>query len=961
MIEEESAVLVGRHAHLELLDQALDRVRNGQLAVVEISGESGIGKTRILGELAQRARAAGFMVCAGSGTQIEQSVPFGVYVEALQPMAPPTIDEQDDRAVALRMLRDRDSARLPGAPTSVDLFDLHAGLRRLLSDRVALCLDDLHWADPASLELTEYLLRKPPQGPALIAVAFRNVQPHSGIIDAVARLGAASFRITLPPLAPAELEALLPDQSPHRRALILQASRGNPRHVEVLTRLGDDALAVLADDLDMPEYDLADSPARHLLAGLATEITALVPAAQRVAHAAAVVSEPADINLVAHVAQLSVKAVVEAVDQMHRLGLVRVDGACLRFRHPLLRVTAYWLAGPAWRIGAHARAASYLEQHGGALNVRADHTARSARQGDEAAVRLLIEASRAGFYRVPAKAARWLEAALRIIPDTNPWPTRRPALVLRYLHALALSGQPPTNRNALRELLHRDRPLPTQAVAVGAALARLRGDLDEAAALLGNQVISQGQQPVTEAARRIELAAVAVLDADPADALDHAQRALGLLGTGRPELTAAAQVLQAWAALDSGHPAAAVEYIERAAAMADAASDTALRPRVEMLCALAWVELRLGRMAAAARHLARTRHLIGQINQSGALPYLLIVQGALHCRRGNLAKALESLDGATAVAHRLGNLELVAMADTVRLRPQLWLAGPAAAITAGRRLTEARRPRSGLALRMAKLEIAVAHAVAKEAVCLDLAAALRPKSADPLALITNNAIQAMMAARTGDLAVARERADQADAVATGAGLPYERGLASYVKGYVAARANCLREATALVRDAITWFTSAGAAVEVARAHHLMAQLHRRAGRHEQSRAEFAHAKSGYLACGANWLLTTLPKMGVRSVPRLRETTMADKLTVREEEIAQLVTVGLSNQEIASRLFLSRRTVESHVSRIFAKLDVRSRVHLAHRLKSPAAPRHDSPAPERLVTVGSDFKGQLPET
>lgn len=940
-------MLVGRHAQVELLNQALDRVRNGQFTVIEISGEPGTGKTRLLAELARRAATAGLRTCTGGATPMEQTVPFGVYAEALQPVAPG--EEHDDCVTALRALREQ--ARVPSPQPSVDLFAVHTGIRRLLGDGVALCLDDLHWADPASLALTEYLLRKPPQGAALIAVSCNSAWSHPGITDALSRLGAAAFRVAVTPLTPADLDALLPAEPQHRRNLIFKASLGNPRYIQALVNLNDAALAALATD--PPGYDLADGPVRHLLASLAAEIITLDPTAQCIAHAAAVVGDPAAIDLVTQVAQRPVQVIEETVDRMHRSGLIHVDGALLRFRHPLLRMAAYRLAGPAWRLEAHARAALHLERHGGALDVRAHHTERSARHGDESAARVLIEAARTHAYQTPATAARWLGTALRILPSTARWSRRRPALVLRYAHTLALSGQLRAGRDALREVLHTGGPVYAPAVAINTMLARLHGDRDEVAALLGNQ--TPVRAPLAETVRRIELAAVALLHSDPAKALEHAEQALELLDTDRPELIAAAAALRAWAALEDGRPAEAEEHIDWAAALASTAADTALLPRIEVLCALAWVELRLGRIDAAAGHLARSRNLIDHIDQSNALPYLLIVEGAVECRRGRVARSLELLDEAAAVARRQGNAELASVAEAVRLRPLLWVVGPAAAIAAGRRLAEADRPHSKLARRIAELGVAVAHLAADDDTAGDLVC-VGPEPADPLASVALHAVRAMSAAREGNVTTAREFADRAATVAGDAGLSYEQGLAAYARGYVSARAGRLTEAVAAAREAVARFAAAGAAVDVARAHHLLGYLHQRAGQQKQSREEFVRAESGYLTCGARWLLTTLPRADTGAAATRRPVAVTDKLTAREQEIAHLVTRGLSNQEIATRLFLSRRTVESHVSRIFAKLHVRSRVHLTNRLNGPGAVL-PAEGPTELVTVN----GRQPRT
>ncbi|MDG4830832.1 LuxR family transcriptional regulator [Solwaraspora sp. WMMD1047] len=972
--------LVGRTRQVELLDAAVRRVAAGQFAVVEICGEPGVGKTRMLAELAHRAKAAGLRVCSGAGTEFEQSVPFAVYTEALGgPVEHSAGRPGGDGALG----------QLPGGPVSpADRLRVHAATRRQLTGS-ALLLDDLHWTDQASLDLTEYLIRKPPT-PALIAVAYRTARPHPGVIDAIGHLGAAGFRMTLPPLDAIDLAALLPRVPAHRRALILKISNGNPLYIEALARLDDAALADLALDPGPATPDSTDGSRRQLLGWLASEITALDPPAQLVAQAAAVVGEHAAIDLLAEVAQLPVDTVVEAVDQMYRAGLIATDGPWFRFRHPLLRAAAHGLAGPAWRVAAHGRAADYLRRHGGSVHVVAHHTERSARHGDEQATETLVEAGCALVAVAPAEAARWLGAALRILPGSQRWRDRRPDILLNYARALGLSGDLRRSWEVLQELRDADGQIRAEAVAFSAIVARMRGDIEEADALLHAQQAGGSLRPAAEGRRQVELAALAALRADPNAAIDHGDQALRLLAGGQNELAAAAGALRAWGTLSLGRADTAIEYVRDAARLADAASDRALLPRIELFGPLAWVELRLGRVAAATRHLARARAIAERMGRSSALPYLLVVEAMLETRLGRLPAALQRAEEAAVAARQIGSTEMQAMADAVRLRPLTWVEGPTAAIAVARRLTGAGRPRSGTWSRIAQLDHAIAQAAAGATDrCLPLLAdSDEPWPVDPYTTVCRLATRAMVLARAGDHLAAAETATRAESAADAAGLDYERGLAVFAGAYVATRAERHADAIELAAVATARFAGAGAAFDEARSRQLAARAHSRSGDDRAAAREWDRAVAGYRDCGAGWLLGTMgAAAGTSTVPdrrtgpaaaEPRQTVPApanpmppaapaapglaasgpaasglaapgraasgwpldgrasagrlDKvgpLTSREREIADLVATGLTNQEIASRLFLSRRTVESHVARIFTKLDVRSRVSMAN--------------------------------
>ncbi len=310
-------VLVGRAAAVESLDAAVATVRAGRSVAVEVCGEAGLGKTRILRELARRAADAGLLVRTGRATQYEQGVPFGLFAEMVEAADGGPDDAASSVPAAVRRMLTRTPA--PGA---------------------ALLLDDVHWADSASLELTEHLLGSPPPVPVLLAVAFRSACPPARLVNAIARLGPAATLIDLPPLDAASLDVLLVGVPRRRRELILRASLGNPLYIKALSRLDDDeldSLARLAHRHDPVDADRLAGSRRSVLAGLAAEITAQQPPVQRVAHIAAVVGDHTTIDLVRHVAGLPMSMVTAAVDQLGRLGLLDADGGRLRYRHPLMR------------------------------------------------------------------------------------------------------------------------------------------------------------------------------------------------------------------------------------------------------------------------------------------------------------------------------------------------------------------------------------------------------------------------------------------------------------------------------------------------------------------------------------------------------------------------------------------------------------------------------------------------
>jgi len=911
-------VLAGRQDCVETLTTAVGRVAQGECIVVEVSGEPGAGKTRLLAEASALAAEAGLTVHEGRTTQLDRNVEFALYTDVLP--TDPAIDGHG-RATRIRV---------------------HAAVRRHLSGLagpgVALVLDDLHCADQESLELTEFLIRDPPKAPVLLVVAFRCAQSPVRIVDAITRAGDRAARLRLGPLGPGDLETLFPEAGPDRRALLMRASRGNPLYLHALARLSDIELADLLRRYQDRGVVPVVEPTRHVLRALAVDLVGLDEQVRRVAHAVAVAGDDAATDLVAQVAELPVATVADALDQLCGAGLGDMDGAWFRFRDPLIRLAGHDMAGPAWRLRAHARAADYLRVHEAPLPVLAHHVERSAQYGDEQAAGTLLDAAESLVHRAPETAACWLGTALRILPPSNPLLARRPAVLLWYARALGLSGELGRSWEVLEDLLRDRRPFPAEAVTFGMVIARLRGDLDRASALQSGDEAGPGREPAVEGQLEVQRAALEALAERPAEVLEHALRALDLLDGRRPAQAAAAHALAAWAALCDGEPSGARTHVAESTSLLDSIGNATLAPHAELVGPLAWVETRLGDLSSAARHLARACEVVERSEHSTALPYLLIVDAALRVRLGRLDDALHLLDRAMLAADRLGSPEIHAMADAVRLRPLLWTSGPAAVFTVAERLAALERPRSQTWWRVARLNLGLACAAAENVRrCLDV---LTDPGVDwppdPPAEVTRHVTLAQGLASAGDLAAASRAVTTAEAIARAANLDYELALAWYAKAFVAARAGELEQAVALADASAARFAASRAEIEQARAHHLAGVIAAKAGQSERSREAFGRAKAGYTACRATWLLAAIARDQRRcaaQLPRRGRLAAAgfETLTSRERQIADLVATGLTNQQIATKLLLSRRTVESHLARIFPKLDIRSRAALAWRL------------------------------
>ncbi|MET0684267.1 MAG: AAA family ATPase [Solirubrobacteraceae bacterium] len=955
--------LVGRSAELEVVADVLDDLSRGRSGALALVGEPGIGKSRLLDELAERAEALGHVVLTGSASELERELPFWVFVDALDehvdrlgPDALAELDEQTEAELA-NLLPSLKGAGDGGGGLEHERYRAHRAVRRLLEalardQPVVLALDDLHWADSGSVELLGALLRRPPAAQVLIVFAVRPRQlPErlSGPIDRATAAGTL-VRLDLPALGAEDAKALLGEHvSAGVAAALYDESGGNPFYLQQLAR----ALASRLDQLPAAqEVSLAGvAVPRAVAAALADELALLSDPARVVLQGAAVAGDPFEPELAAAAAAIPEHDAVDGLDELLALDLVRPTDVPrrFRFRHPLVRQAVYENAPGGWRLGAHERSATALAARGAPATTRAHHVEQAARHGDADAVAVLREAGEATARRTPAGAARWFAAALRLLPADDP---QRPALLQAHATALEATGELEAAHAALAEAL---RLVPGDASAehvelVGAcaAVEQVLGRHDAARARL-LAALEALPEPDSSAAAElmIDLGSTAFYRMEAGEARDWADRALAVAGPlGDAALEAAAAALAAMALAIDGEREAADHYRARAAALADAMDDEQLAVRLDVIAHLAAAEGYIDRFADSLAHAERGIAIARTSGRGQLFPVLIPAVNAALFGLGRLRESVESLDGAIEGARLMGTAQ-----------PLAWnlLSAAAARMMCGELDAALEDAEEAVAISR-ELHVTLVSSYAE--MILGLVLIERDDPASGIELLTGIGGGAALPASPGAwrgwdlerltqgyLALGRtddaERA-AADAVAfaTRTGLRFSEAAAERAVARVALARGDAEEAHARALASIAAAEAIGAIAEAAISRAVAGQALAAAGDAPGAIALLERAADELDACGAVRLRDAaereLGRLGRRRHRRTRrgsgDGSPLDSLTERELQIARLIVDRRTNPQIAAELFLSPKTIETHVRNLFHKLGVSSRVDVARAVE-----------------------------
>jgi len=940
--------LVGRDTELARLDAALDALDAGAGCCLAVEGEPGIGKTHLLAELRARASERGFAALTGVAAEFEREQPFSVWIDALDPYVVAqdlTSHEDWNDALAAEL-----GEVLPSLGRSVngsgaiadERYRTHRAVRSLLGllaaeQPLVIVLDDLHWSDGASVELLASLVRRGLPAPLLLALGFRSGQIDGRLSAAVAT--PAVERVCLDLLSEAEAAGLLAGIDAASAAAIYRQAGGNPFYLEQLGRARNGAAL----------------PAS--LAGAIAEELALVPEqARALLTGAAVSGEPFEPDLAAAAAGIDPDDALDALDELLRRDLVRTTDVPRRFvfRHPLVRQLVYESAGGGWRLGAHRRADAALAARGASAAERAHHVEQSAVQGDEDAIALLLDAGNAAASRAPAAASRWYSDALRLLAADDR--ERQVSVRESLARALRANGDLELCRATLLEaaelLPPDDAAHRVELTALCAAVEHWQGRHDEAHRRLmqARDSLPDGDTPAA-AAVQVELAidGFYVGGGDVGRTLEAGAVALtiarhvgdhGLIALSASVLALAEAAV--WRVDEARqHRAEALREIERL-------SDAELAARLDILYFLGWAETYLEDFDCAIERSERGVELARASGDGRLLVPMMLLPCYAFEQQGRLAEATQVAETAVEVARLSANPHLLfwslfELAWTRyfcgRLDEAIATAEESAEV--GGRLSGGTIPSSGGG---AGWVLALAH---YELGDLDRALELMYEvgSAEmeqwiPVERCLNWENLALAELARGDTDTAAAIADRALAEARRSHMRLPETLAKRTRAAVDVARGDLAAAAEGARESASAGVAIGARGQVAFSKVLLGEI---LAAQDDRRAEaievLREAERELDACGAvrvrDQTRRELRKLGARSEVRGPATGAEaglESLTAREREIADLVADRLTNPQIAEKLFLSKKTVESHIRNLFVKLGVSSRVEIARLIE-----------------------------
>jgi len=901
--------MVGRRAECARIDLLLDTACRGLSGALVLRGEAGIGKSVLLRYAADRATE--MRVLEAQGIESESELPFAGLSDLLRPSLDHLDSLPDAQSAALR------GALALGPPEPSDRFAVYTAVLNLLAataeETPVLCLiDDAQWLDSASAEAVLFVARRLEAEGVAMLFATRHSQ-ESGSNRGLENLPLRSLDTE----ATAALLAMHAAQypAPEVAERLARETGGNPLAIVELSRLLTEAQVAGREPLLEPlpagasaersfrrRVDARSEPARQAL----------------LLAAAATAGDLGPILMAARTLGLE----LSAFEEVEAAGLVAVTEARLSFPHPLVRSAAYACASPAERRAAHRALSEAVGDE-----QRPWHLAAAAFGPDEAvACALERTAQSARGRRGYAAAATALERAAQLSPEE----AQRAKRLFAAADAARQAGCTERADGLLARALESAEDVQLRA-AIQHARGRIelfRGRMNAARELLANEAITiEPLDPDLAASMLADAALASLLAGDAQGSVKTGRLAQGMLQAQGGAAELITKLILGTALYRVGQVREGLRLVSSAAAIAD---DEAVEP--EYLVHAGHILTWAGEFTRARVLLRRAVDEIRTTAALGVLPFALFACSGLDVRTGRWTSAYADATEAVRIAsdtdnpfmrcHALGQLALV---EAGQGRKDQCRAHAFEALALARSL-DIEYPREiGDALGLLELGLgrpqeAIRHLEPVTRIAVEdagghpvLARASLPDLVEAYVLSGTSPPTELVAA----LAAPAEAIESASFCALAERC---RGLLADDEDFDASFAEALR----LYELARMPFARARTALSYG-------ERLRRSGRRVESRVHLRAALESFLRLGAEaWAERAERELGTtgETLPRRREAAAADALTPQELQVALVVAQGRTNREAGAALFLSPKTIEYHLGRVYRKLGVRSRSQLA---------------------------------
>ena len=940
--------LLERERELAQLEALLAEARAGTGRLLLVEGVAGLGKTRLLRETRRRADGSGMRVLAARATELERDFPFGVVrqlfegaVAVVEPNARQDLLAGSASSAGVIVgvesegpaTRDRDSLVDPSFATLNALYWLTSNLAE--SGPMLLAIDDAHWADRPSLRFLRFLLPRLEDLPLLLAVAARPAEPGAES-ELLAQLVSDQAAEVVRPRALSETAVgelvragLAPAAHDEFCAACHHATAGNPFMLsELIRELAADASPGTAAEAAHVRELAPATIGRAVLVRLGR----LPDPAPRLAQAVAVLGDDAEPGQAAELVGIDGGAASEAADVLAAAGILE-PGRPWRFIHPLVRNAVYADLPHAELAAAHLRAARLLRERGAESERVAIHLLATDAGADPDVVETLDAAAGRALDRLaPEAAIAYLRRALAESPEAG----ARRGLLRRLVTASFRAADRDTfeellGSGGLEELTADSQLLLASADQLAFELSSW-GRVAECAALLDRATSAAIEARDYDLVARFESFRFSWTQLPPAEARARFDRYKEHIQPGTPG-ERAWLALQAISGLLTGESATTVAGLARRAL--EGGKIWREQPDSAVPGGATYVLRQVDELDAAERAIVQNRSALRtrKTEAPWAIAAVAYARGQLAYLRGDIARAEPDLRAA---------VETSRQAETPLAFPD-WLAALLEVLIERDELTAAEAELDAAEMAGAvpeswwfgpvlfsRARLHLARGRAQEALDdLFALAEVGAKAGVQVPYWPAGSYAALACSALGDQMTARQFAEQELDGARAWGLPRRLGIALRTLGLIEGDEAGLER----LREALAVLERSPAKLEYMRTLSDYGALLRRANRRAQARdplrTAIALARPAGAVAIARRAHGELEATGERLRPLLG--AGAESLTPSERRIAEMAAEGQTNRTIAQELFLTLKTVETHLSHTYRKLDISSRRELPEAL------------------------------